>query len=115
MCETYCGLSTLAHQTRDVDPMLAQCWPTVCDADPVSNQHWFNASCLLITAGLVVLTAGGEMEVSAYFTSVHITIWKQKQKRGNDASEKEDIINKSILYLLTECAPCLKKKLPRAI
>ena len=54
--------------------MLAQCWPTVCDADPASNQHWFNASCLLITAGLVVLTAGGEMEVSAYSTSVHITM-----------------------------------------
>ena len=34
-------------QTRDVDPMLGWCWPTVCDAGPASNQHWFNASCLL--------------------------------------------------------------------
>ena len=33
--------------TRDVDPMLGYCWPTVCDAGPVSNQHWFNTSCLL--------------------------------------------------------------------
>ena len=27
--------------------MLVQCWPTVCEAGPASNQHWFNASCLL--------------------------------------------------------------------
>ena len=27
--------------------MLVQCWPTICDAGPASNQHWFNASCLL--------------------------------------------------------------------
>ena len=27
--------------------MLTQCWPTICDAGPASNQHWFNASCLL--------------------------------------------------------------------
>ena len=27
--------------------MLVQCWPTVCDAGPTLNQHWFNASCLL--------------------------------------------------------------------
>ena len=26
---------------------MVQCWPTVCDAGPASNQHWFNASCLL--------------------------------------------------------------------
>ena len=51
------------HQTRYVASMLVQSWPTVCDAAPVSNQHWFNASCLLGVqwhAGLVVLTAGGE-------------------------------------------------------
>ena len=27
--------------------MLVRCWPTVCDAGPASNQHWFNTSCLL--------------------------------------------------------------------
>ena len=32
--------------------MLVQCWPTVCVAGPASNQH----------AGLVVLTAGGELK-----------------------------------------------------
>ena len=47
---------------HDVDPVLVQCWPTVCDAGPALNQHWFNASCLLgaAFADLVVLTAGGE-------------------------------------------------------
>ena len=27
--------------------MEVQCWPTICDAGPTSNQHWFNASSLL--------------------------------------------------------------------
>ena len=36
-----------SKQTQDVEPMLVQCWYTVCDAHPASNQHWFNASCLL--------------------------------------------------------------------
>ena len=27
--------------------MLVQCWPTICDASTASNQHWFNATCLL--------------------------------------------------------------------
>ena len=39
-----------SQQTRDIDPMLVQCWPTICKAGPASNQH----------NGLVVLTAGGE-------------------------------------------------------
>ena len=32
---------------HDVDPMLVQCWPTIRNAGSTSNQHWFNASCLL--------------------------------------------------------------------
>ena len=24
--------------------MLVQCWPTVCDAEATSSQHWFNFS-----------------------------------------------------------------------
>ena len=35
-------LSTLPANTT-----LTQCWLTVCDAGPASNQHWFSASCLL--------------------------------------------------------------------
>ena len=27
--------------------MLVQCWPTICDTGPASNQHWFNDSSLL--------------------------------------------------------------------
>ena len=34
-------------QQHDFDPMLVQCWPTICDAGPASNQPWFNASYLL--------------------------------------------------------------------
>ena len=26
---------------------LTQCWPTICDAGPASNQHWYNASCFV--------------------------------------------------------------------
>ena len=48
-----------SQRTQDVGPMLVQFWPTVCDAGPASNQHWFNASCLL-GCGLAVLTGGGE-------------------------------------------------------
>ena len=39
---------TLSQQARDVEPMLVQCWATVCDAGPTLNQHWFNASCLCL-------------------------------------------------------------------
>ena len=37
-----------SKQTRDVDPMLYQCWPTVYDVGPeFMNQPWVNVSCLL--------------------------------------------------------------------
>ena len=61
-----------SQQTRDVEPMLVQCWPTVCNSSPTSNQHWFDALCLLVLrsiarwsgsayiTSLVVITAGGE-------------------------------------------------------
>ena len=35
------------QQTRDVKPMLFQCWPTVFDVGPTIKQHWFNVSRLL--------------------------------------------------------------------
>ena len=37
----------LAQQTRDVHPMLFQCWPTVFDVGP-TLKHWVNIPCLLI-------------------------------------------------------------------
>ena len=35
------------QQSRDVNPMTVQCWPTVCDAGPALKQLWVNVSCLL--------------------------------------------------------------------
>ena len=37
----------LAQQTREVDPMLDKCWPTVYDAGPTLALHRINVSCLL--------------------------------------------------------------------
>ena len=33
--------------TRDIEPLLIQCWADVVAGGPTLNQHWFN-----ITAGL---------------------------------------------------------------
>ena len=42
------GLQILTiRQIRHIEPMLAQCRPTVCDAGPTLNQYCFNMSCLL--------------------------------------------------------------------
>ena len=38
---------TAAQQKGDVNPMLVQCWPIVCDAGPALYRHWVNVSCLL--------------------------------------------------------------------
>ena len=50
-----------SQQIRDIDQMLVQCWPTICDAGSASYQHWLNASCLLcyvkLHADLIVLPA----------------------------------------------------------
>ena len=35
------------HHTRDIDPMLNQCWATVYDACPTLDKHWVVLSCLL--------------------------------------------------------------------
>ena len=32
---------------RDTDPMLGQCWATVCEAGITLTLHWFNVSRLL--------------------------------------------------------------------
>ena len=37
------------QQTRDVEPMLIECWSIVFDSGPTFNQHWLNVSCLLGT------------------------------------------------------------------
>ena len=35
------------RQTRHINPMLVQRWPTVCDAGPILYQHRVNVTCLL--------------------------------------------------------------------
>ena len=40
-------LNLTSQQTRDVQPMLAQCWATGCEAGPTFSQHWLNISCFL--------------------------------------------------------------------
>ena len=43
----WCETLVNTPSKHDVNPMSVQCWPTICDTGPTSNQHWFNASCLL--------------------------------------------------------------------
>ena len=54
-----------------VDPMLVQYWPTICDACPASNQHWFNASCVL-----------GCGQPSKHKTFVHVVLTLYKCYKG---------------------------------
>ena len=37
----------LLQETRDFEPMLAQCLFTVYDVGPTLNRNWLNVSCLL--------------------------------------------------------------------
>ena len=34
-------------QTRDIHPVLVECWASVVDGGPTFNQQWVNVSCLL--------------------------------------------------------------------
>ena len=36
-----------SQHTRDIHPLLNQCWSTVYDADQTLIQQWMNVSCLL--------------------------------------------------------------------
>ena len=39
--------SATTQETRDVYPMLVQCWNDVVDGGPTLNRHWVRVSCLL--------------------------------------------------------------------
>ena len=40
--------SSLAQQTRYIEPILSQCWADVVDGGPTLRQHcWFNVLCML--------------------------------------------------------------------
>ena len=55
-----------SQQTRDVDLMLVQCWPTVCNAGSALVQRLVSSGLRSIAAGLlVVLTAGGEYKLTS--------------------------------------------------
>ena len=43
----WCETPVNTPSIHDINPMSVQCWPIICDTGPTSNQHWFNASCLL--------------------------------------------------------------------
>ena len=45
-CAT-CYRRAIFQSGRSTDPMLAQCWPIVCDAGPTLNQYWVSISCML--------------------------------------------------------------------
>ena len=69
----YYSVLVLVHtpSKHDVDQMLDQCWPTVCDAGLASSQHWFNASCLL-----------GCVQPSKHKTFVNICIMRRRRWAG---------------------------------
>ena len=64
--------------SKHVDPMLVQCWPTICDVGPTSNQHWFNVSCLL---GCVQLSKHKEI---LSFVDCFGMFWKSKKLQVRD-------------------------------
>ena len=41
----------LYQKTRDIHPLLAQCWSSVYDAGSTLSQQWLNVSCLLLYHG----------------------------------------------------------------
>ena len=47
------------QQTRDNQPMLTSCWPSVYDAGPTSRQHWINVMC--VTGASTLLLQRQEM------------------------------------------------------
>ena len=49
MC-AWCGQGKrqwASQQTRDIDQMFDQCWPTVYDVGPTLVKHWLDVSCFL--------------------------------------------------------------------
>ena len=46
-------------QTRDVDPMPGNCWPTVYDSEPTLAQYWVTVSCLTSRWMWASITDGG--------------------------------------------------------
>ena len=46
----------LSQETRGLDPMLFQCWPSDVGGGPILKQHWVKSSCLLGSTQVSVYT-----------------------------------------------------------
>ena len=57
----FAGCAASCQKTRDIEPMLGQCWPSVYDAGPTLTRHWLDVSCLL----------GGEQPRATQQSTVH--------------------------------------------
>ena len=55
----------LSPQTRDIHPMLFQCWPTVLDAGPTLKQHWVNVPC----SGIRISSRSGDCPASVLYVT----------------------------------------------
>ena len=70
-------LCLLTQQTRDVQPMLVQCWASVEDDGPTLYQHWLNVSCLLVrymySTNVVLMLHGRVTECSQHWLIVSST------------------------------------------
>ena len=72
-------MRTLVNTPSELD--VDQCWSTICDGGPTSNQHWFNASCLLGAAFNPVNT---KHYCSVSFLECFGMFWKSKKLQVRD-------------------------------
>ena len=70
-------------QTRDVDPMLGYCWPTVYDAEPTSAQYWVTVSCCLTPCWMWASFTDGGPTLTQPF-SKHRTVLQPAWSRPTD-------------------------------
>ena len=59
------------QQTRDVQPMLVQCWTSVEDDGPTLYQHWLNVSCLLGRDAEAAAAAAGSIILKLTKSHLH--------------------------------------------
>ena len=98
----------LAQQTRDVDPMVVQCWATGCAAGPTLNHHWVNDPCLLDSKGFQFTAAihgwTSQLIVLWSVISGHSTAmarWRSNKPSGITMSKKR--FSRDFLLLFWIC------------
>ena len=75
------GYETNPHtnlQTRNIQPMLVQCWASVEDDGPTLYQHWLNVLCLLgIHIILVFCLSSAELyfSIQMIYPSKGVHVW----------------------------------------